>query len=540
MIHAKVQMVLGLAMCFGVSAMLVHVAVTDSSFDLEPASADAAMDQLPQGVFRTDSQSLDAKEQLQGDSVKKLLFSPAANSSLTSSLAGREVVSYEAFSPSHAPTGSAASSIVQPARPAGTVQESAAYLSSATYSSSTAVSGSSGTSGSFGSSGSSGLSGSSGSGGGGTSTAQASAAPASSSPARSGGSVYPAFQSPAAAESRFLSLDYIASSSFDIDEVLPLLEPLPKVHYFWPPPGEMRKDRENVQMSHLTRITHTQCVYGEYTNAREIDICVYRCVEVNRTEPDLPASLGINYSPWHRKFDASLPPTDRGPTYYEEIDYFTERALYVRQWVQDSNLKYGSDIRVTAWLLDSERFAWRADDQEWNQGMAEALDAIHEKAVEIFPDATIVWYGRGMTMFAKTTSCRLANWWTGEEQTQVLSCSLYNVPELDRMRLLFAATAEYGMQKGLSRIIPYLALAAGYERFPGGQVWRPDWRYDVQHSYAIGAELNLEGTGLPASLFPLSLAEAVIFYPPPFRETAVEWPRHFAAYVVGATQSIPE
>ncbi len=533
MVHAKVQMVIGLAMCFGVSAMLVHVAVTDSSLDIEPASAGAAMDQLPQGVLHTDTESLDGKGQLQGDSGQKNLFSPAANSSLTSSLAGREVVSYDAFSSSHASMGSAAGPIVQPNRPSATVQQSAAYLSSATYSTSTAVSGSSSTSGTSGSSGSSGYSGS---GGGATSTAQAPTAPASSSPAR-GGSVYPAFQSPAAAESRFLTLDYIASSSFDIDEVLPLLEPLPKVHYYWP--LDITYDRESPRMMHLTRITHTQCVYGEYIGAGPIDTCVYRCAEINRTGPAIAASIGVNFCPWHRRFDPSLPPTDRGPTYDAEIEYFTERMTLIRGWVQESNERYGSNVAVSALLLDSERFTRRTDDPVWNQAMTEALDAIHAEAVEIFPDATIVWYGRGMALTGTRVKPHLSSYWTGDEQTQVLSCELYTVPDIERMRLVFSATCEYGVTKRLSRVIPYLALGAGFEVSGSGRTWRSDWPYEIEYSRVIGAELNLEGQDV-ASTYPLSIAEAIVFFPPPFRATTTEWPRHFAAYVVGATQSMPE
>jgi hypothetical protein len=337
-----------------------------------------------------------------------------------------------------------------------------------------------------------------------------------------------------------LSLEYIDSSFFDIDEILPLLDPLPKVHYCWYPPAEMLNDRGNSRMRHLTRITHTQCVSGEWTNAQQVDNCVYRCVETNRLGPDLPASIGVNFSPWHRKFDASLPSTDRGPTYYEEIDYFEERMLYVRQWVQESNVKYGSDVRVSALLLDSERFLRRTYDPVWNQGMKEALDAIHEKAVEVFPDATIVWFAHGMVLPPGGTWSQMSYWWTGEEQMQVLSCSLYNVPELDRMRRVFEATGELGLQMNIDRIIPYLSLAAGYERYAGSQQWRADWPYDLSHSYDIGAELNLEGTGAGTGSFPLSTAEAVVFYPPPFSTTATEWPRHFAAYVIGATQSIPE
>ena len=230
-------------------------------------------------------------------------------------------------------------------------------------------------------------------------------------------------------------------SKSEIAAKLRALNPLPKVHYSWHiERGSRLLEPENSQIVYqLARITHALSVKGEVVTEQQIDGCVYNCARVNMTKPEIPCRIGVNFSPWHRKFDKNLPPTDRGPTYYAEIVFFAERMNNIKKWVAAANRKYQSNVEVGVLLLDSERFYVKKNDQKWNEGMREALDAIHKKAAEIFPEAQIQWYGRGITRPDGATWMQ-TGLWTNKEIKSPMSCSLYMLPEQDVMRETFRRT----------------------------------------------------------------------------------------------------
>ena len=326
-------------------------------------------------------------------------------------------------------------------------------------------------------------------------------------------------------------------SEAEMNSKLFALKPLPKVHYFWPIASELSNDRNNRRLYELARITHSLCVSGEWVTTQQVDNCVYICARVNKTRPAIKASLGVNFSPWHRKFGKNLPPTDRGPSYREEIRYFEERMRLVKQWVEQSNKKYGSEVKVGAITLDSERFNVLKGNERWNEGMREALDAIHIKARSIFRGARIEWYGRGVIMTASGNGWRKTPYWTGKEIKAPLSCSLYTVLEIERTRETFRRTCKLADQMGISDVTPWVALAAGYRRgLTKIQYFDIDWSYDIMYSYLIGAELNIKWYGdRPERFAPYNQAKVIVFYPAPFDKRVPDWARHFIAYVRGAT-----
>ena len=327
----------------------------------------------------------------------------------------------------------------------------------------------------------------------------------------------------------------IQLSEAEIDVKLFALKPLPKVHYSWPPSPKLSSQR----LYEFARITHSLCVSGDWAKQEHVDRCVYICARVNRTGPSIKTSLGVNFSPWHNRFGKNLPPTDRGPTYWKEIHYFEERAQLVKQWIEQSNKKYGSDVKIGAITFDSERFQKKAGNKAWNEGMREALDAIHIKASSIFPGARIEWYERGMVQAAGGDGWAETKYWTGKEIKAPMSCSLYSIPEIERTRETFRRTVKLADQMGISDVTPYVALAAGYRRGLKGlsdQHWDFDWSYDIIYSYRMGAELNIKWYGdRPERFAPYNRAKVVIFYPPPFDKRVPDWARHFIAYVRGAT-----
>jgi len=324
--------------------------------------------------------------------------------------------------------------------------------------------------------------------------------------------------------------DTIQISDYEIDTKLFELAPLPKVHYFWPLSHHLKiSDR---RLYELARITHTLCIPCEWVTAPQVEKYVYTCTKVNKTYPSVKASLGVLFVPWHQKFRKDLPPTDRGPSYYEELDHFEQRATLVKKWIEQSNKKYHSNVKVTAVLLDSERFAAKPGNKEWNEGMRQALDAIHIRAQSFFPGARIEWYVRGVRGFnwSKTP------YWIGKEIMSSLSCSLYTVPEIEHTREIFRRTCKLADEMAVSDVTPWVALAAGTRRKIRGVYFEADWRYDIIYSYQIGAELNNKWySDRPERYAPYGYAKVIVFYPAPFDPKTPDWGRHFIAYVRGAT-----
>ena len=328
--------------------------------------------------------------------------------------------------------------------------------------------------------------------------------------------------------------DTIQMSDYEIDAKLWELKPLPKVHYFWPlSPQTKISDR---RLFELARITHTLCIPCEWVAVPQVEKYVYICAKVNKTNPSIKVTLGVVFVPWHQKFRKDLPPTDRGPSYYEELDHFEQRAKLVRRWIEQSNKKYHSDVKVSAVLLDCERFAAKPENKEWNEGMRQALDAIHIKAQSFFPDARIEWYGRGIVRAASGDGWRKTPYWTGEEIKAPLSCSLYTVPEIEHTREIFRRTCKLADEMAINEVTPWVALAAGSRRNLEGVYFEPDWRYEIIYSYLIGAELNNKWySERPERYAPYDYAKVIVFYPGPFAPKTPDWARHFVAYARGAT-----
>jgi hypothetical protein len=325
-------------------------------------------------------------------------------------------------------------------------------------------------------------------------------------------------------------------SEAELDAKLFALKPLPKVHYYGTPPPKLLEDRNNQRLYELARITHSLSLSGIWATKQQIDNCVYICARVNKTNPVIQASLGINFSPWHIKFDKNLPPTDRGASYWEEIRFFEERARLVSDWVAQSNESYHSNVKISAILFDCERFHVLQDNEKWNEAIRENLDIIHTKAQSIFPEARIEWYGRGMVQVANDKVWDKTGYWTGREIKAPLSCSFYTVPEIESMREEFRRTCKLADQMGISDVTPYVALAAGYRQGLDGPYFDFDWSYDIIYSYLIGAELNIKWYGdRPERFAPYNRAKVVSFCPPPFDNRSPDWAIYFIAYVRGAT-----
>jgi len=339
--------------------------------------------------------------------------------------------------------------------------------------------------------------------------------------------------------SLFLSVaaQLCCSATEETDAFLFRLNPLPKIHYSFGLPNDLLTAAQGRCLYELARITHALSVSGDYITSDKLNLCVYTCARVNKTKPDIPASIGVNFSPWYKKFGKELPPTNRGPSYKAEIEYFENRLTLIKKWIEKSNQKYGSNVKVSAIILDCERFHSRADDKKWNEGMRQALDAIHIKASSIFPKARIEWYGRGMSVVSAGDGWKKGSYFTGKEIMPTLSCSLYCLAELERMHETYRRTADLAGQLGIEDVTPWVALASGYRRgLKKTFYWDKDWDYNLIYSHIIGRELNIPWYGQrPKRFAPFNRVKVIIFYPAPFDKRTPGWTKHFIAYVRGAT-----
>lgn len=331
--------------------------------------------------------------------------------------------------------------------------------------------------------------------------------------------------------------DNVKLSEADIDKKLSILKPLPKVHYSYGCLGcGMINDRFSRRLYECARITHALSFWGHGLTFEQVDNCVYACARVNRKNPEIPASLAVCFVPWHRKFGKDLPPTDRGPSYDNEIRYFSQCMTQLKMWLAKANEKYGSKVKLSAVLLDCERFNVKRGNDLWNEGMREALDVIHSLAKKIFPEARIEWYDRGVKRYGGATWAKTGRF-TGKEIKAPLSCPLYALPETERMRETYRRTCALADTLGIHEVTPWVALAAGYRQgLINREYWDIDWDYDLIYSYLFGAELNIKSYGDQAKKYaPYNRAQVIILYPPLFDKRSRSWAKHFIAYVRGAT-----
>ena len=314
------------------------------------------------------------------------------------------------------------------------------------------------------------------------------------------------------------------------------LKPLPKIHYSWPVPVDKLSSE---LLYEYVRLTHAISLSGEWDKSKQITQAVSICKRVNADKPKIPASIGINFSIWHRRFGKGLPPTDIGPTHQAELDYLKTRMEAMKNGLAEANRKHDAKVAITAILFDSERFRVQTDNEKWNQAITAKYNAAYETVRAVFPKARIEWYGRGAVQpSADATGWAPTRWFTLEEKGESFNCSLYQVPEILYTREIFRRTARYAKEHGCAEVTPWVALASGYRRTPNSNIhkWSYDWNYDVIYSWLLGKEINVSWFGTPERsprYAPWNKAKVVIFYPEPFARTP-HWGKHFVAYVRGA------
>ena len=315
------------------------------------------------------------------------------------------------------------------------------------------------------------------------------------------------------------------------------LEPLPKVHYSWPVPRDHLHPLDEMLYEYV-RLTHAVTLKGEAAQRGEVDAAVSICNRINKTKPEIRASIGLSFSPWHRRFGKDLPPSDRGRTHDAELRLFRERFEFFRRRIAELNAMLKSDVRVTAILFDCERFEARPDDPVEGVALDEKYNLMYDLAKSFFPQARVEWYARGSVyQSAAPSGWSMSRHFTLREKGDSFSCSLYAVPEIYGTRERFRRTLENAREHGMESVTPWVSLAAGYRRQTRGKSnYAMDWDYDLIYSWQIGAELNHPWFGDEARekrFASWRAAEVVVFYPEPMGRSPA-WGKHFVAYVRGA------
>lgn len=311
------------------------------------------------------------------------------------------------------------------------------------------------------------------------------------------------------------------------------LKPLPKVHYSFPIHHDVLERPHDPLFYEYVRLTHAASLDGHWANQKDVEAAVRLCAAVNAAKPAIPATLAVNYAPWHRHWRKGQPPTVTGSPEERELNFMHERLSRMKQWVAQANSALGVNIAISAVLLDTEEFHTRRGDKLWNAAIEKKLNKTHRLVTELFPRARIEWYGRGVREAAVDTGWAANDWFTYNEDFRSFSCSLYRLPEIHGMRETFRRTVALAESKGVSEVTPWVALGSGYRRTLGGHEFLFDWDYNLVYSWQLGAEINFHWyAARPEAFAPWDRAKVVVFFPRPF--VSRTWTKHFVAYVRGA------
>ncbi len=334
------------------------------------------------------------------------------------------------------------------------------------------------------------------------------------------------------------------------------LEPLPKVHYSWKLPNKFLEDPDNPYFYEYVRLSRGASLSARPRSAEmqlHANSCVKVCKRVNLTGPRIPASIAINYSPYHAHVPIGASPLDRGEAYLKEIARlelsFDITKLHID--AANANNANGSDIQVGAILLDSERYYFKDPSEEgaeeWNDAINENYQTIYDIVQDRFPNARVEWYSKGMMTFGYTddgVNGGTDNFRLVKHHDPALitpgsptsHCSLYSVHKSETTRETLRRTYEHAQQHGIDEVVPWIALGSGYGW--KNDVWERSFHmnypYHIAYSRELGAQMNMPWYQTKPRYGPWNKVKIGIFYPEPFGRTH-DWGRHFVAYVRGAS-----
>ena len=233
-------------------------------------------------------------------------------------------------------------------------------------------------------------------------------------------------------------------------------------------------------------------------------------------------------------------------------------------------------MKVGLVMLDSETFSWNeSSPADWKDALAHKHELAYNWTQELFPSGTrVLYFGYGMTYWrpskapANTTSCFTlsqpqrrgyctSNAFTYQERFEnntSFAVSLYEPSEPQLERDQFNATVSAARARGISSVVPYVALGCGWVS-PGFEFdtatgtmshhgsFASFLDYDVRYSAQIGAQINRPEYA-SSDFGEWDAADVAVFYPSPLdtrgqpsssNPGSTHFMDHFVAYVHGAT-----
>jgi hypothetical protein len=315
---------------------------------------------------------------------------------------------------------------------------------------------------------------------------------------------------------------------------LELLRPLRKVHYSWPIAAQWLTPGSPV-LRELARVTGALSIRGETATADQVEALVVASKEAAKQADGRSPVIGINYSPWHRRFGARLPGTDTGPTAIAELELFKQRLGAIKQALANANAKHDANIEARALLLDSERFSVAEGPSRQTAAIIAKYDEIYDIAKRYFPHSRVHWYARGAFHRAGAdASWAMSPYFNLVEKGDSLACQVYEVPDAEGMRQACRRTVMLAKAEQSESVTAWIALGAGYERQAGRARWIFDYDYDQRESWQLGWSVNLRSRRRDSD-DPWSAVDTVVLYPSPLDARSPATFEHFIAYARGAT-----
>jgi len=330
-----------------------------------------------------------------------------------------------------------------------------------------------------------------------------------------------------------------APSDEEIVEWLRPLSPLPKVHYGYPITVRLLREPGDPLLYEWVRIAHSVPLSpkdGGWVSPSKVYNAVAVCQQINDTNPEIPATLALNWWPYHLFLPAEVPPTYDGPECQQELDEFEERFSLVASWLDDANAALRADVQVSAILFDCEMWFVKEEGEEgyeeWNSALAAKYDAFYLLSKSIFPDVPVHWHSRGKPW-------RYYRRFNFEELGDACGAELYCGYDLPWTRAYFRAHYEEAQAHDVDSFVAWFSMGAGYWTLPNGArryIW--DLNYDVSLAWQLGAEANGYAPPPPDDPTPWDGVTAIAFFPGPFDGRTPQFAKYFVAYVRGA-QGLP-
>jgi hypothetical protein len=309
------------------------------------------------------------------------------------------------------------------------------------------------------------------------------------------------------------------------------LPPLPKPHFHWPIDRDRLDALTDPLVYEYTRITHSVGLSLFGLQKSHIEGAVQVCKQVNATNPAIPATIALNYSPFHY-FMRHRDPWDRDSKYDAEFELAEEYFSDARRWLADANDRYNTDVRIATLMLDTEvwyrRDPGEPDAEAWNQAMSDNFNRMYDLAKSYYPDAIIEWFERGP---------EYGNWHDPADRGDTMSMAAYWPTNLARARALATDVHEAAQAYDVEHRFLWISLASGWVYLNTRDVWLyySDWDYPTSYSHRLGEYLNHPKHADPASEWhALSRMDYVSLYPVYLSPESPNMPKHFRAYVAGA------